>query len=466
MASSGTTSQSEESRLLKAAGAAVEARSLSSTEKQEVVQKPASSDETWLGRHVRERPVLTTILWMPLMLAASAGLIAFNKTLVNGPFPFATALTCWHMFCCTLFAWTMFALQPDCFPTMKTLRQQADAHQTRQSLLFVVPIAVCFSSSVVFSNVAYKYASIAFLQMMKELNVGIIYCFSLLAGIETVQWRLILVLTGLVGASYFSITGEADFVLLGFLVQGACQLLECTRVVATSKVLSTLSLGFTRIDAMSFMLVMSPVSVLYLSVVLWIRWDPLTQERFAENFSLLAGNGLVAVLLNMIIVLTMTAFSPLTMIVAGVVKDVVIVSAGVLLFHEVISAQQCCGFTLQVCCVACYSYLRASSSSSSAPGAKAEPPKEVVRGEDLHAADEETKMLLRSGEHPVVSTDDDGSGSASSSSGLTGSVAGGDLVDHRHHQIRSNKKAPLVRVDKDYGTTSSTSHGISAAEQV
>merc|ERR550514_2636005 len=61
-----------------------------------------------------------------------------------------------------------------------------------------LPIALLFSVQLVLSNTAYIHSSVAFLQMMKEANIILVYSFSLLAMLERYSSRHALVLLGVV----------------------------------------------------------------------------------------------------------------------------------------------------------------------------------------------------------------------------------------------------------------------------
>eukprot|EP00392_Amoebophrya_sp_AT5.2_P001518 g1520.t1 len=176
---------------------------------------------SWLQQRVAAYPIFWTTVACCSMIGTSAGLISYNKFLIHGPFPYAIALTWWHMLFCTVFSVGTYSVIPKSFTTVQALRNGVPL---REYAVFLLPVAFCFGLGVVLSNVAYKYAGIPFLQMMKEMNVGIVYVGSLLAGLEQFSGKLLAILAVVLVGSYFSITGEAHFVLLGFVVQFSSQL--------------------------------------------------------------------------------------------------------------------------------------------------------------------------------------------------------------------------------------------------
>eukprot|EP00392_Amoebophrya_sp_AT5.2_P016822 g17123.t1 len=313
-------------------------------------------DKSWMQQRVEAAPIATPMLVCGVMLALSAGLIAYNKYLIHGAFPYAIALTAWHMLFCSFFSVALYSVRPDWFPTAQGIRHGGTS--LPEVMLFLGPLALCFGCGVVLSNVAYKYATISFIQMMKELNVVIVYSLSLLVGLEKLHWRLLLILCWIVFASYFSISGEAKFVAMGFVVQLSSQLFECTRIVGVNKVLSNSDWCVKKVDPLSFLLLVSPCCFLALLVALAFSWESAIYTAGVANLGALLGNGLVALGLNVCMALMMSAFAAITFVIVGVVKTVLIVLTGIVVFSESVSSMQVFGFSCQVIGAALYSYQR------------------------------------------------------------------------------------------------------------
>merc|ERR1719362_1683362 len=113
-----------------------------------------------------------------LYVVCSASLIKYNKFLMSRErFPYAVNLTFGHMVSGSIFLLFLRKLFPSAFPSLEPDSTQPVNWRllTRGAL----PIATCLCGTLVFSNVAYMHISVAFIQMMKEVNVVVVYLFSL-----------------------------------------------------------------------------------------------------------------------------------------------------------------------------------------------------------------------------------------------------------------------------------------------
>merc|ERR550514_2055549 len=61
-----------------------------------------------------------------------------------------------------------------------------------------LPIALMFSGQLVLSNTAYIHSSVAFLQMMKESNLVMVYILSLFFQLEKFSWRSAALICGII----------------------------------------------------------------------------------------------------------------------------------------------------------------------------------------------------------------------------------------------------------------------------
>jgi len=189
-------------------------------------------------------------------IALSAGLISFNKYLMHPDrFPFASVFVLMHMVGSTVFASILRVCCPWLFPSLTDPTRRVDVGW---SLMFksIVPIATLFATQLVLSNSAYSHSTVAFLQMIKEANIVLVYFLSLLVMLETFRWRNLCILMCIVTATSLCIHGEMQFSMRGLLLQGTSQLAESSKIVLQALVLS----GGSKLDAMSYVLLVAPVS--------------------------------------------------------------------------------------------------------------------------------------------------------------------------------------------------------------
>merc|ERR1719247_2270595 len=119
----------------------------------------------------------------------SAGLIAYNKYLMNHDrFPFAICLVFIHAAFCSLCAGVLYLVKPSLFPSLSDPARKVPIDSSL-ILRGALPIAILFSAQLVLTNTAYLHSSVAFLQMMKEANLVLVYVLSLMASLEKFSWR-------------------------------------------------------------------------------------------------------------------------------------------------------------------------------------------------------------------------------------------------------------------------------------
>mmetsp|Transcript_43779 Transcript_43779/g.82091 ORF Transcript_43779/g.82091 Transcript_43779/m.82091 type:complete len:374 (-) Transcript_43779:88-1209(-) len=296
-------------------------------------------------------------------IVVSAGLIAFNKYLVNSDrFPFAIALVLCHSGFSSVMALFLFLVKPSLFPSL-TCPEKKVSVDASLVLGKALPIAAVFSGQLVLSNTAYLHSSTAFLQMLKESNLVLVYFFSLLAALEVFNWVKLRVLLCIVGATFLAVKGELRFSLMGFAIQGTSQLFESSKIVLQAIILSNAG---KKLDPMSYVLLVMPLCFVVLSgmICLLTFVYPLDMLRI-PNFSdlltwwpVLLANATVAFTLNVTIAVFIKHSSAVAFILAGITKDAVIVLAGGAFLGELVSKLQVFAFACQLVLIWLWSLMK------------------------------------------------------------------------------------------------------------
>jgi hypothetical protein len=309
---------------------------------------------------------LSVLVWGAAVIAASSALINFNKYLMQpGKFPFAVPLVMMHSFFATIFAGLLRVFCPSLFPSMSDSEKKV-ALSVNYIITCILPVAALGACSLVLSNTAYEFASVAFLQMMKQGNVIIVYVFSLCFGLEVFQMRSMLVLGGVVMATMSTIDGELNFSMIGFVVQGCCCFIESLKVVLQGILLAG---SGKKLDPLSFVLIVSPQIFFFLSLAIVAKLSFPQLLAFAlptlADFShckwLLAGNVVLAFALNVICALFLKYGSPIAFLLVNIIKDIMIVVASSLFLGEVVSFQQMVSFPIQLILIFLWSLMKSHS---------------------------------------------------------------------------------------------------------
>lgn len=267
-----------------------------------------------------------------------------------------------HMSCGSLLSCGLYMAMPTLFTALTDPDKKVAVDAT---FLWsrVLPVGLAFATSLICSNVAYEYASVPFLQMVKQSNVIIVFFLSLLAGLEQFRSNLALVLLCIVVATAFTVNGELRFSLTGLLAQLCGNFAESCRVVMQGILLT----GAERLDPLSFVAVVSPICGLCLAVLLgsFNHWHAAqfaaipSLETFQQCSWLLVGNVAVAFLLNVITANFLKHGSPLSLLLTNLIKDAFIVVAGCAIFSDPISIEQGFAFVAQLFFIFLWSMMKA-----------------------------------------------------------------------------------------------------------
>ena len=199
------------------------------------------------------------------------------------------------------------------------------------------PVAVLFSVSLWLGNLAYLYLEVSYIQMLKAGNVVLVFFVGCLLGTEkpllTTLANSLWISLGLFVASY----SEANFVLVGFLV-------------------------------LCFACLLLPFAIIEL---------PRLQNRMQREGAfpvpvwMLLANASTALGLNLSVYALIGQTSALTMNVAGVVKDWLIIIMSAYLFGNLVSSMQVGGYLFAFLGVLYYNQQRVISKQREAEAAKA-----------------------------------------------------------------------------------------------
>jgi len=293
-------------------------------------------------------------------IALSGVLISMNKYIMHPDrFPFASVLVFFHMTMSSILSVVGFLLFPRAYPSLQG-DHDAVVADAKKGLKLMIPIAFLFTGTLVLSNMSYNYSSLAFIQMLKEGNLILVYTLSVIVALEKFDWIIVGIIIWLLVWTCGSISGEMHFAFFGFFIQIGSQLFEVSKLVSQNMFLSPAGLKF---DALSFVLLMTPLCALLLIVVVGIQMAAQGIFRpvihgIQEHWVILICNAQLSFALNVAIALFIKFSGATSFLIAGTVKDCAMVLCGVFVFEETVTGFQWLSFTGQLLGVAAYSYHR------------------------------------------------------------------------------------------------------------
>ncbi|GAA5986172.1 hypothetical protein JCM5350_006527 [Sporobolomyces pararoseus] len=225
----------------------------------------------------------------------------------------------------------------------------------------ILPIAILFSLSLVLSNWAYLYCSVAFIHILKSISPVAILLAAFAFRTKSFSFRLCLIVLTISAGVGIASAAEVNFNLTGFTIQMVAIAIEATRVTliqllltpSSSSSSSPSSSSSSKSAPTSSSSPMSPLKSLYffapicllLNLCLMIPLEGLTPlYRIPE-----LGLGLVLVNASLTFGLNLSAvmligLSSMVLSLSKVVKDVLMVVAPALLLGESLTMTQIVGY--------------------------------------------------------------------------------------------------------------------------
>jgi drug/metabolite transporter (DMT)-like permease len=299
-----------------------------------------------------------------LHIVTSAMMILLNKTLMaEERFPFAIPLTTLHMgfsfFSCNIIR----AIRPELFTSADSIIKEtvkgSSETSGRTSYAYVFKFGLVGSGmacSIVTSNIAYEFADVSLLQMIKEATVLPIYLLAVLWGQDVLKMRNLLILCLVVCFSVFAVHGATKPQPLGVIIQVFSCSCQALQAVVTSDLMS--SFGGPKVDPLGMVMLTAPVVLILLIPFNYLYWDPLIMERFHMWKELIVLSGLVACALQVVNAMTIRQLSAVGLGLAATTKDLSVVIGAALILHETVTRTQIVGFSGAVFGIGLYSAVK------------------------------------------------------------------------------------------------------------
>ncbi|KXZ44372.1 hypothetical protein GPECTOR_68g343 [Gonium pectorale] len=327
------------------------------------------------------------VLWIGL----SAGVILINKYILGyGGFPFPVALTMVHMALCSSLAFLLIKAG-----VVPTIQMENEMYYKN-----VVPIAALFAGTLWLGNAAYVYLSVSFIQMIKATMPAAVFSVGILLGTEKYSHKyaltLAVVTVGVATASY----GEIAFNLIGFLFQSGSIVTESFRLCLIQLLLQARGIKLNPVTTLYYI---APPCFLFLCPPFLVLEAPrmLNTADVEVPYNWLLLSSVVAFALNMSVFLLIGRSSALTMNLAGVIKDWMLIGLSVLLYGSSVTPIQLGGYLVAFGGVTFYNYLKMQQASQALAAQQ-----QQQQAQAQASGDEEKQALLSGAEQNANSSGD------------------------------------------------------------
>jgi len=285
----------------------------------------------------RPKTKIPTVVIIPIWMALSSAVILYNNHMYSKlNFRYPVFLVTFHL---TFAAIGTRVLQR----TTHLIDGAKDIHISKDMFLrSILPIGIFFSASLILSNTAYLYLSVAYIQMLKAFTPVAILLISWTFRIAEPNRKLaVIVLMISIGVALAS-HGELNFNLVGFLTQAAAVAFEASRLVMIQMLLHGL-----KMDPLVSLHYYAPVcAVINLAVLPFTEGLAPFYELARIGPVVMLSNAALAFMLNIAAVFLVGVGSGLVLTLAGVLKDILLISGSVLLYNAEITPLQVFGYSI------------------------------------------------------------------------------------------------------------------------
>lgn len=287
--------------------------------------------------------MIIVVMWM----CFSAFFVIFFKIAVTS-FPHPIALTGFHQLGCWLFFGCMrFA---PC-PYKERLMPDSEKQISWTDYMWgIVPISLLMAAGLALGNTAVKFSAVAFLQLIKPavLIWGSLVAFAF--GLEPASCTHMAIVGVIASGVSIAACHNLDFNMLGFILQLLGTFTEGTRIVMIQNVTNK----YLKLDPLTVIYYYAPIACCSLFVLSAISEGTAPWTQIGDNALIVGMNVAAAVMLNVLIVLTISRTSAVISMLCGVLKDILIIAASVVIFRSPIGVQQVVGYSLSTTGIVMY----------------------------------------------------------------------------------------------------------------
>eukprot|EP00249_Psilotum_nudum_P020554 c27755_g2_i1 orf=938-2026(-) len=274
----------------------------------------SGSGKGMTGNSSLVKKVLMSYLYVAIWIFLSFTVIIFNKYILDKKmynWPYPITLTMIHMGFCSLVAFLLIRV----FKLVEPIGMTKDVYMSS-----IIPIGALYSLSLWLSNSAYIYLSVSFIQMLKALMPVAVYSIGVVLKKESFQSQTMANMVGISVGVAIAAYGEAMFNAWGVMLQLGAVVFEATRLVLIQILLTSKGITLNPITSLYYV---APCCFIFLSIPWIIVEYPLLKATSSFKFDYLTfgTNSACAFALNLAVFLLIGKTSALTMNVAGVVKD-------------------------------------------------------------------------------------------------------------------------------------------------
>ncbi|KAK4455498.1 triose-phosphate transporter family-domain-containing protein [Podospora aff. communis PSN243] len=285
-------------------------------------------------------PVIHPAVYVAAWIGLSSSVILFNKWILSTlEFKYPVILTTYHLVFSTIVT-QILARYTTFLDGRKTVKMTG-----RVYLRAIVPIGFFYSLSLICGNLTYLYLSVAFIQMLKATTPVAVLISSWVLGVSQPNLKVFLNVSVIVVGVIIASFGEIKFVWIGFIYQIAGIACEALRLTMVQRLLSSAEF---KMDPLVSVYYFAPVcaAMNFLVALAWEVPKVTMAEVYHVGLFTFFLNGTCAFMLNVAVVLLIGKTSSLVLTLCGVLKDILLVVASMIIWGTQVTALQFFGYSI------------------------------------------------------------------------------------------------------------------------
>ncbi|KAF7727488.1 Triose-phosphate Transporter [Apophysomyces ossiformis] len=326
----------------------------------------ANPKSDFINFHImKHENIIKNAIYILLWYFFSTTLSLYNKNLMGRDrfnFHFPLLVSAIHAGLYSVITFAMVSFGGDRWNSQKS----GQAITTSNYLAKVVPCGIAAALEICCSNASLVLVTLSFYTMVKSSTPIWVLLFSFIFGFEKPRVILITIILLMVAGVILTVEGETKFDTLGFLLVLVAAIVSGLRWNLTQLLLQQDQLGINNPIATLYYL--SPVMFVTMLTLSFIFESPIRQFRHSEHFDsvfhilesfgLMAIGGVLAFAMTLAELYLIKNTNTVTLSVAGVSKEIVIITLSVLIYGDVLTSKNLLGLFVSIIGIISYNYYK------------------------------------------------------------------------------------------------------------
>jgi len=222
----------------------------------------------------------------------------------------------------------------------------------------IVPVAVCKAATLAFSNGAYLFLNVGFIQMLKAFTPCIMLGLLYLYGVEKLTTPVVMCVVAISCGTAVSVSAEPNISPIGLALQLGAMWTEALSVVITQWLLQNMKFG---VMEGAYVLALPGAAVLFFAA-LFVEgpevYSKSSYKAVAKKPFLFALAMFLGVAVNMLAYLIIKHAGSLTSKIIMTLRNIGLVVYGMLVFGEVVPTKEWAGYAITLIGFAGYNYCK------------------------------------------------------------------------------------------------------------